>query len=163
MTKKKFHMSSVTLHNQWGSFHWSPGHRGRHRKQPAALPVTSVLLWMLCVVECFLSPVVQENNNNNAMLRKNYSCLHAKGKNKKTHFLFFCHSLGGRSWPAHPEITVSGRSPGSRSERWSEVAEEIHKRLHCTDHKANAHIKITTRQCNVLLSGKYYNFERPQR
>lgn len=138
--KKKSHMSNVTLHNRWASFRWSPGHRGRHRTQPAALPVTSVLLWLLCVVECFLSPVVPENNNNNTKLKKKkrLAVVCTQKEKKPTHFLFLCHSLGGRSWPAHPEIGASGRSPGSRSERWSGVAEEIYKWFHCADRKANA-------------------------
>lgn len=76
--RKKSCMSSVTLRNRWGSFRWSPGHRGRRRKPPAALPGTPVQLWLLCVVECFLSPVGQENNNNNTMLRRTSSCVHAK-------------------------------------------------------------------------------------
>lgn len=114
----KFHMSNVTLHNRWEFFRWSPEHQDRRRKQPTALPVTSVLLWLLCVVECFLSPVARENKKTKTI----YSCLLAK--RKKKHFLFiFCHSPGGRSWPVHPEIRASGRSPSSRSERWSGVAE----------------------------------------
>lgn len=148
--EEKLHMSSVTLRNRWGSFRWSPGHRGRRRKPPAALPGTPVQLWLLCVVECFLSPVGQENNKNNTMLRRTSSCVHAK----KRKGLFVCHSPGGRSWPARPEIRASGRSPSSRSEHWSGVAE---RRL------TSGFTTIITRWCNTLVCGKCYNFERSKR
>lgn len=85
----KFYMSSVTLHNRWESFRWSPEHQDRPRRQPTALPVTSVLLWLLCVVECFLSPVARENRKTKTIQCWGRLTVVCSQKEKKKFFLFF--------------------------------------------------------------------------
>lgn len=110
-------MSSCTLHNQWGSFHWSPGHRDQLRKPPAVLLVTFVLLLLLCAVGYFLSPVVQRATQ----CQGSFPIIH---KQKCVQFLQILFDLlDERSWPVLPKIRVWGRSPGSQSEHWNGVAE----------------------------------------
>lgn len=111
-------MPSFTLHNQWGSFHWSPGHRDQLHKPPAVLLVTFVLLLLLCAVGYFLSPVVQKATQ----CRGSFPII----CRQKCVFLFLwilLDLLDERSWPVLPKIRVWGRSPGSQSEHWNGVAE----------------------------------------
>lgn len=113
-------MPCFTLHNQWGSFHWSPAPRDQLHKLPTVLLVTFVLLLLLCVVGYFLSPVVpkkqQQHNDEEAFVL----CPH-------TMSFFGGHIplclLDGRSWPVLPKIRVLSRSPGFQSEHWNGVAE----------------------------------------